>query len=135
MNEDLIAFWRARLDETQAAAEAAQGRNPAPWTWKAVGARDYLQEIRDARDSFVAEFAGGADVRPDIAIHVTLHDPASVLRDIAADREILAAHEAAGRASREVYADQVAAEVLGKVVKIRAARFSVHPDYRKEWAS
>lgn len=90
MTDDPVARLKAGLDADEAAASAAQDWNPGPWTWTAVGARDYLQEMRDARGSFVAEFAGGADVRPYSVIHAAHQDPARTLREVAAKRKILA---------------------------------------------
>jgi hypothetical protein len=149
--EALIAFWRDRLDEAEAAARAA-----TPGNWQAGPEDDhsaagfYAIEIVVLEDpgAAVAELLGGpyeGDCTRADAAHIARHDPASVLRDIAADRAILDMLEeqpgrdlpdgiSDGRDPDEQEADEAARQTLEQVARIRAARFASHPAYRQEWA-
>lgn len=91
--EDLVAFIEARLAEDERIALAATG---GPWR---VDNEDYAEAIY-AADGFTTVVAGGrwggeASVfnSDDDARHIARHDPARVLRDVAADRWILKQHE------------------------------------------
>ena len=83
--DPLVAFLNARLDEDEAIAETA-GRSGFP-------AADYDSRWRyedvDRRLSPVG-------VGPDTFPHIARHDPARVLREVEAKREILAAYVKAG---------------------------------------
>lgn len=124
---DLVAFLRARLDEDEqwalltAAATAAQ--EVRPWRF-------------DREDVFAEGGERMAVARSkSVAPHIARHDPFRVLRDVEADRKLLAEYQQA-EAKRphddaeyaHGYADGLADGLL-LAVKIRAARFSDHPDY------
>lgn len=74
-DDPLVAFFTARLDEEETTAKAAAG---GPWTGSGpyVGAAGagIIMQARHSED----------------AAHVARHDPARVLRDVEADRAILA---------------------------------------------
>jgi Family of unknown function (DUF6221) len=74
MSDALAAFYAARLDDDEAAAKAAAASGP--WYW--AEPRTYPQRIARAEE----------------AAHIARHDPARVLREVAAKRAILAEHEA-----------------------------------------
>jgi len=142
MNE-LAAFMTARLDEDEATAKAAYCEGPTPQqpTAPPVGAWWTTPQLMTAL---------GLGTYLD-ARHIALHDPARVLRDVEADRKILAALKRAEEYSDHVFGPvppddiapgewpgeriRAAAQVLAleQVVKIRAERFDGHPDYRQEW--
>jgi Family of unknown function (DUF6221) len=146
--DDLIAFLEARLDEDEAAAVAAAeadkryGGRPH---WSALG-----NIVIDAGDPDWAV----ADLGPcledaSVAAHIVRHDPARVLREVEADRKLLAELEQARKFSDHMFSSPLpegvaSGEVLGermraatqvltleRVVVIRAERFSDHPDYRQ----
>jgi hypothetical protein len=78
MTGELVRFLEARLDEEAELARRCGG--DACGEWSAQGHTvDFCQD----------EHSG---FHPAIARHVALHDPARVLRDIAAKRRILARH-------------------------------------------
>jgi hypothetical protein len=73
--------------------------------------------------------------------HMAMHDPASALRGIAADRRLLGEYEEAAENrgggewtdSSAGHADGMEAGLL-LAVQVRAERFAGHPEYRAEWA-
>jgi len=113
---DLVAFLKARLDEDEAAANAAWG---VEWDWRYI-ARPFGE-------------------RPSIAhtVHIARHDPARVLREVEARRGIIREHEIRDGRCRVCTAIHD-----GRATRFRApcptllflaAVFSDHPDYRQEW--
>lgn len=138
MSEDLIAFVRARLDEIEALATAA---TPGPWwsdedenCWRLHGVAMRIPPQMDGlipeqvvnaqilkapkRGTPYAEYwPGAADSR-----HITMNDPARVLRDVEAKRKIVDAYERAP--------DWAGREDVRWIAAIDAD----HPDYKQEWA-
>lgn len=139
----LIAFLNARLDEDEAfaiAAAGADGKYGGRPHWSALG----RWMVTDAGDPDWAV----VDLSPciedaSLAAHIARHDPARVLREVEADRMLLAALaeiqlQLQSRGTEGLF-DSAALQAAGKyeglllAVKIRAARFGGHPDYRQEW--
>jgi hypothetical protein len=130
VSDEQIAFLRARLDEDEAAAREATADPGMAAEWHETtsgcldvglpdhGGEDWRDYVWPQGDSRVTRF-------------IARHDPASVLRDVEADRAILALLEQDVTDGRE--RDYDATGVLEQVVRIRAARFRDHPDYRPEW--
>lgn len=144
MTDDLVQFLRDRYDEDeQAARHAAAG----PWT------------------NQVGYIAGGPDGRVRVAQqaqawnagHIARHDPARVLADIDAKRQVLDLH---GIVHRDVYwLDEEGEEGTDEIpvcghcvprhsylphhskvpagpcatVRLLALSYADHPDYRDEW--
>ena len=143
---DLIAFLNARLDEDEAAAEAcplenwyANGPTPGsgyigPFDW-------YLGGRVDAHSGKL--LAKGIDVHdPEhhCLVHAARHDPARVLREVEAKRKLLELAFDADQTDRTLNAE-VAREVPPgelttgeEILRVMAAVYSDHPDYRQEWA-
>lgn len=72
-----------------------------------------------------------------MAGHIVRHDPAQVLRDVEADRQLLAAYTDAQAtvdaiAHPDMY-DVGRAQGLEEAVRHRAVRFDQRPGYREEW--
>jgi hypothetical protein len=87
---DPVAFGTARLDEDEALALAAQVGQPG--TWHATG-EDILTVNPDPHwNGVCVANASGAE-----AAHIVRHDPARVLREVAAKRAILTEHKPAWR--------------------------------------
>lgn len=116
---DLIAFLNARLDEKEVESN----------------------EVHRPRDCGSVDRDGGFD--PDSA-WCGCGYPAHVLREAAADRMLIATWEAQagydlpegvheGRDPDERAADELVKDALYDVLKVRAAVYSDHPDYRTEW--
>ena len=139
----LITFFSARLDELGETALATidinhrvrmrNGVPPPRW----VGAED-SSDIR-SEDGILRVKHTWVRERD----HIIRHDPADALADIAADRAILDMYEGQdghdlpegvrdGRDPDERQADEAVKGALEQVVRIRAARFASHPDYRAE---
>jgi len=145
--DDLIAFVTARLDEDEAAAQAA-----TPGPWRAVTSAE-LEEMRQ-RDDDAPEDARPW-TRPVMSedesrsdgdrIHIARHDPARVLREVAAKRRRLERYLAQdgfdlpegvedGRDPDERERDEAVKLALEDEVREDAAVCGDHPDYRQEWA-
>ena len=127
VSTDLIAFLNARLDEDEAAAKAVrqprnwhQGDESDPWaSWDRDMIYMWPPEFHTPIES--DKHWRGLQADDDhLAAHIARHDPARVLREVAAKRAIL---DAVGYDDRE--------DVAGHL----AAVWSDHPDYRQEWAS
>jgi hypothetical protein len=146
-DDDIIAFIEARLAEDEAAAKAA---TPGPWRTP-CGPDDDDAVIEGTDGHAVADshscpdhpHRGASD-----ALHIVRHNPARVLREVAAKRAILAEHGPAngGRdADRCRVCTAIAHTGMGHADARRfrapcptllflAAVYSDHPDYRAEWA-
>jgi hypothetical protein len=129
--DDLLAFWRARLDETEA---IAQGASPGPWHLNAEG-----DEVLAVDDVTVAEaFALSGRQQRATASHVALHDPDRALRDVAADRAILEHHRAVGYypatdLGRSHYWCSCGEPQPCLTVRARVSVYSDHPSYKEDW--
>lgn len=122
--DDLIAFLNARLDEDEAAANAGARRVGMPWHAEpqpgAPGGLviDELGLVASTGGRYAAE-------------HIARHDPARVLREVAAKRAILAAY----LSEREnEFLGGGYCEGLEEAVKIIAATWSGHEGYQPRWA-
>lgn len=130
----LIAFVKARLDEDEAAATAGARRLGMPWHAEPQPGTpgglviDELGLVATTGGRYAAE-------------HIARHDPARVLREVAAKRRVLAAYADCVDAS-EVFREKLgtgthmaaAAESYANVIRWDAAVWSDHPAYRAEWA-
>ena len=128
MTDGVAAFLNARLDEDEAAAKAAASVAGPDWQFGADFPTSYL---RSARGSILADTlqSGEGQIGP----HVACHDPARVLREVAAKRAILAAYvRADGGSPRD--RDRGRWDSSHAAVSQLAAVYSGHPDYRQEWA-
>lgn len=127
----IIAFVKARLDEDEAAANAGARRVGMPWR---------AEPQADTPGGLVIDELGlvGSTGGRYAAEHIARHDPARVLREIAAKRAIVDAYQqgrdllADNRQSWDLVRAAVGAQRV--VVHQLAAIWSDHPDYRQEWA-
>lgn len=137
---EMVTWYRAVLDEKERAAQALDGRR-----WVADG-HDVITNDDDGR--YVVEYLGDG-----VAQHMALHDPASVLADVAVKRTIVDrwqdpdavehcwALDADG--NRYAYADgrdpderdrQVAqAREIDWVVRSLVAAQANRPGFKEEW--
>lgn len=111
----IMEFLTARLDEDEAIATAALGNR-----WHAQGNVELRTEAGEephwaviANGPHYAQDWHGHDLRPTYR-HLARHDPAHVLRDIAAKRALL---------------DWIPRDVEYPLASV----YSDHPDYREEW--
>jgi len=80
--------------------------------------------IRDESGEYMAE----RGLTEDVTAHIARHDPARVLREVAAKRAILA--ECEPRPGIGIVAIELAAQ---RILRHLAAVWNDHPDYRPEW--
>lgn len=91
---DRIVVWlREALDAAQRDAEAATAATGGP-RWHGSDSGLYSDDGANHPGPFLADSYGYTE--PPIVAHIARHDPASVLRRIAADRKTLAEHEPPG---------------------------------------
>lgn len=125
---ELAAFWRARLDEDEAVAKAAQ--SPSPWKAATHEADTWI--VVDATGEPLIYDEGTPSLEE--AAHIALHDPARALRAVKADRDLIAAYQQAAAASPASGWESDYTQTLELAVRIRVAEWSDHPDYREKWA-
>lgn len=85
----LIEFLKERLDEDEAVALAVED-NSAPW--KGQWRNDEGHAIRTENGWVLTYAREGRPFAPGFLDHVARHDPARVLREVAAKRRVLARH-------------------------------------------
>lgn len=124
MSDSLVAFLNARLAEDEAAAKAASEEFGVSGRW------------------YRLEDAGKADLGIHGAqwAHIARHDPARVLREVTAKRDILKRYWrfSEGRNGHGGLVDRLTAPPIAAAMRPAmldlAAVYSDHPDYRQEWA-
>lgn len=109
MNDDLIEFIRARLDEDERVARWAGGG-----IWHDVAA---------VRESWLAE------CNREDATHILRHDPARIRAEVDAKRRIL---ELGTCAACEI--ESQPCDHRDDVLALLALPYADHPDYRPEWS-
>jgi hypothetical protein len=147
---DLVAFLRARLEETAAKATAA---TPGPWEW--IPGKDGWDTqngptlIRAGHDGegdreLTEVLAGwghdawGMDVSEADAAHIAHHNPAFVLANVGAQQRFLDQFE---QLSREAASSdylvrgpaRIGLSVLESVLRLHALPYVDHPNYKPEW--
>jgi hypothetical protein len=139
--DDLVEFLRARLDEDEADAAAA---SPGPWHVNAE-----QDEVLAADGITVADgFALSNQQLRATACHIARHDPARVLREVEAKRQVLKLHEratlrAGGGAKyfdtttvcRSCEPSYQFPELSWPCTTLRlfALPYADHPEYRDDW--
>lgn len=146
---NILEFLNARLDDDERIAVEATGAN---WHWDTTDATDSdddqgpwlvsdkLCEYTESHTGLTKTYPekvlstwvtgawGGLNVDDTDKDHMARHDPARVLRDVAAKRAVI-------DALMEIPDGKDAGlRVLGKTIPAMAAVYSDHPDYQKEWA-
>lgn len=130
MSDDIAAFVRARLTEwEQTARQATEG----PWIAEVSGETGHCVIPADAQSTreHVAKtqlYAAAFD-----AEHIAAHDPARVLRQVAAMRAVVDWHDM-DVAHNRGYAPDTEGGTLLVVLAHLATIWQDHPDYRPGWA-
>lgn len=142
MSTDLVAFLRAQLDEDERAARAAALYPGKRWR----PGSDGRTVFDDDGAELIADMYG-PETRPR-AEHIARHDPARVLAEVAAKRELLDEHRAV-----QEYTDQMGGSPLDpdrmvcaacgdqgrddnavtppcRTVRLLALPYDGHPDYQ-----
>lgn len=152
MSDDLVAFIEARLRAEEAEALAA---TPGPWRYN-PGKQWFTIEDKAVRDAAARagaqgeEFVGAGPLDATIGVAATgpadhpqsmadarliaRHDPARVLRDVAAKRRLLEEYREAQAyytANRSAPAGEV--QGLWTAVQLLAQPYSDHPGFQPEW--
>jgi len=117
---DLVEFIGARLEEDEAVARAASADDG--------GIDDGVWVYDDEWGRVLTDDSSLYSNHDDI-VHIARHDPARVLREVAAKRRLVeAADESSGL--RDMVAELY---VGGVILRALAAVYGDHPDYRAEW--
>ncbi len=126
---NIIDFINARLDEDEKAAKAA---TPSPWNLRLHEADDKIMtESGDALIDAKSYEEVVIEVSDEDLSHISRHDPARVLREVAAKREVLdVCKHVHGHVSGNETADNLAESVLMSL----ANAWSTHADFKPEWA-
>ena len=136
MDDDLIAFIKARLDEDEAIARAAgQDDLARTWTGNDNGYRGGGQ-VTDGHGEKVVYDEGAPDTAQ--ALHIARHDPARARREVEAGRRIMARYEdCLDRMEDPEYPASIARDQAREyedfVLPNLAMAWSSHPEYRREW--
>jgi len=141
--DELVQWLRVQLAEDERIARAASWTDdanawhaePSPFDARDSGQRWYVEDAMD--DGVVSHVDPVASDDEGVARHIAEWDPARVLRDIDADRKLIAAYTAAqetvdGIANPDMY-DVGRAQGLEEAVRYRALRFDHREGYREEW--
>ena len=161
--DNLVAFLQARLDEDE---DVASDATPGPWTSEWHGQHHTVSGPEPAGELIAEWIYAIASLEPEAsveraecdtrdAVHIARHDPARVLREVAAKRRIVDDYgsaldnrqsiraeirkilhsnpDAFGALSRQENALIDKAEGLLPIVRLIATVYADHPDYREEW--
>lgn len=121
MSRELLEFLRDRLTDDERQAKAAM----------TYAAKDWFIET-----SGIVTTGPEDDVYTDdreVAEHIARHDPARVLREVAAKRELLADYERFAAERRRMMGGWDSYPETSPVLTAFAAVYSDHPEYRDEW--
>jgi hypothetical protein len=129
--DDLVEWLRAQLDDDEQVARAATGEE-----WGAVAPTSQPYVIFDVaafQANKTLEHVGrlAAVERAEDRAHIARHDPARVLREIAAKRDLLRFAEGI-RDHHETFTSGVAAR-LEETLRLFALAYADRPGYREEW--
>lgn len=122
MTLTMAQFCAARLDEDEAAARDAYYEGQR-WITEEEGVYRYPDD----------ELVHMAD-RKAGARHIARWDPARVLREVEADRKILAEYTAVLKLIELTGSDKSVLRYREFVLQHRAAVHSDHPDYNPDWS-
>ncbi|MFF8840568.1 DUF6221 family protein [Streptomyces sp. NPDC015130] len=110
MSTDLIAFLRARLDEDEQAARAA---NSGWYSYDAEQAIAFVP-VEDAQ-------------------HIARHSPARVLAEVEAKRQIIKQHERYAAERRRMMGGWDPRSDDSPILSALAAVYADHSDYQPDW--
>lgn len=126
-------FLAARLDEDEATAKAVED-NSAPFNGQWYN--DGGHALRTRNDWVLAYEHHGRKFRPGLLDHLARHDPARVLREVAAKRQIMEFAEKVDALAETVFQEfSNYPEADGAaLLKLLALTYADHPDYNPEWS-
>lgn len=137
--DELLAFLHTRLDEDERIARAARGMSDQPED-KSTGEVPIAGDEDDALEHWSRLRPQIARIwTPEIAKHIARHDPARVIRDTDAKRQILRhitpeLDAGSGGVDSNEFGDELAHWTrLLTIARFFAQAYAEHPDYREEW--
>jgi hypothetical protein len=120
---DLIAFITARLDEDEHAAQQTAQMGDGTGEWRVSGGG-----LATGPWQLLSRYSAEGQLSSWHLDHIARHDPARVLRDVAAKRLVLEEARSLDRS-----ADVDAGPSATQLFRLLALPYSDHPDYRQEW--
>lgn len=128
--DDLVQWLGVQLDEDARIARAVEDRS-APWDGQWVADGDNAARTFNGHVLF---YGHSGPLKPGLVAHVVEHDPARVLREIDAKRQLLAKYaEVAANDVDEVEYAHGYANALGEAVRLAALPYADRPGYSEEW--
>lgn len=129
--DDLVQWLRAQLDEDEVKA-----RTVGEETWEAR----YVDSANDYPDTATVRLSDGTDIAVmerysmQDAEHIATWDPARVLREIDAKRQVIAHYQKVFQEAVDGADSYVKiAAALSRQIRILAAVYTDRPGYREEW--
>lgn len=136
MTADLVQFLRARLADDRAVAHEAALQRSKYAAWRAKETDVYTTEVIISGDAFHVADTGatypgaeGYDEDAARAEHIARHDPARVLAEVDAKRQIVDGVAGADPHGAYITGTFTAWDAL----RLLALPYADHPDYREEW--
>ncbi|MFL1903108.1 DUF6221 family protein [Streptomyces tauricus] len=126
--DELVRWLGEQLDEDERIARAVEDRSaPFDGQWMADG----NSAVRTL-NGHVLFYRHGADpLKPGLVDHVVAHDPARVLREIEAKRDLLRVAERA-HDYHETFVNGFASALEG-TLRLFAAAYAARPGYQESW--
>lgn len=135
--DDLVQWLKAQLDADQQLAEDARAELDGRWAY--VESQDGNHKVVDSLGYSITEHYD-VDAQPYFCEpHIAAHDPARVLREIEAKRQIIAQYvnwdESTARAGLGAdMRDVGVTEGLEIALRLLTSAYSDRPGYKQEWA-
>lgn len=145
---DIVEFLTARLDEDEAAARVACNEMTRKYArtndgeWRASSSHGGIHTESSA-DLVVQGRGFDFDLKDGVAVHIARHDPARVLRNVAAQREIVKAYvdfeaRVAGASYKgydalNYHRHMGTLDALRGTLRLLAAVYANHSDYQEGW--
>jgi hypothetical protein len=125
--DDLVRWLGEQLDEDERIARAVEDRS-APWDGQWVADGDSAARTYNGHVLF---YGHNYRLKPGLVAHVVAHDPARVLREIEAKRDLLRLAERA-HDYHETFVSGFASALEG-TLRLFALAYADRPGYREEW--
>ena len=125
--DELVRWLGEQLDKDE---RIAQGADPGPWKNNSLGRHDQsVIKLGPPTSTSLIQFDGSRAAAN--GTHVARHDPARVLRDIEAKREVVRLAERA-HDYHETFMNGFAAALEG-TLRLFALAYADRPGYRRDW--
>ncbi|MEU9002986.1 DUF6221 family protein [Streptomyces sp. NPDC048551] len=158
--DDLVQFLRARFAEDEWCARRSQLVDPAPWRAETYPGRPFRDQDRhkgaeflagtagmvidrDGNDLWDCEGASSLSMTSESAEHAARHNPARVLAEVDAKRQLLQAHgplnvqgdpfTGCTTCSWRDQMDELWVQYPCPTLRLLALPYADHPDYREQW--